>query len=1057
MIVTLDPHRLRKAIAAVGANQTSIARLSGVSRAQLSRLLAGNEARVRQSTLTQLARALRVGPDALAVGGPIACYREWLAEEAGYVDFRGFGMPSVQRQPIQEVFVDLAVEEDIGECQKDCSPGESRSRSLRRPSDRTTTATRCVLDHDRVIVLGSPGGGKTTLLRFLAYSSATTAAEQAETPIYVRLPELCRGQKLDEDFDLVNFLAVRSGERGCPDMEVLLRQELADESRRCLVLLDGLDEVCNQEQREWLIRGVQAFVEQYPRNRYAITSRPVGFDAAPWRSQGFSVFRILEYDKTRLECFADKWAAVLSRADNKPYSEVRGRLNHAIFDSPRVRALACNPLILTILVLLNEARGGILPRRRVDLYEKVVDVFLDTWESTKQSVDKFDDTRGIDLDAREFRWLLSDLSLAMQKAERTLAPRWWIAEKIEDYLQHKLGFLLDEAKDACDRVIRYLAQRTALIEERGLGLFGFSHRTLQEYFASRGVIDEADAAPERGVTECLRGYYFHPQWSEVVRLVAAQLTPPMAESLLSSVLDDPDTVGRFLRRGHLLALRCLSDGTSIANRRFISGIFDSLAELGRSRWLGITLEVMEVFADLQGTRLEESANLTLETILETAEHELDAEEYQCLHYWGHGHKAPQCTEERLPESFRTEEAAREITVAVGDKTYPVFHINAKLLAKDPARWHASARRLLEDPNQTLQLKELLVREMGRRVVADRECRMRLRQALCSGEVAPLRAACAEGLAAVTRIRNNIKQLLLRILAQDQDNDVRRACAVALRDIADRDPVVADRLVNILESDQSSVVRSGAATALAKAARLESVIRELLERHLAHDNESDDVRIACACALEPQIADDSALVMTLKSWLQSPGVPRLARTGAQLLAGAMAYEKINWDHKVIEKAENLLMGLENPCSCALESLEAIATAREVRHGLRLENVLRDSLRPLADSIELAFVFGSTARNRQMQDSDIDLFILGDATLKSLSGPLRQAEKLLGRRVNPAIYTRDSFRDRYQRGDPFLLDVCRREKLPVIQKSEEHSQKEFDDELRAMVAEHVASTA
>src|SRR5271157_1522118 len=178
MIVTLDPHRLRKAIAAVGGNQTSIARQSGVSRAQLSRLVAGNEARVRESTLTQLARALGVGPEALLVGGAIACYKRWLAEEAGYVDFRGFGMPSVQRQPIDEVFVDLAVEEDTGEREKDCSPRESRSRSLRRPSDRSTTATRCVLDHDRVIVLGDPGSGKTTLLRFLAYSLAATAADQ---------------------------------------------------------------------------------------------------------------------------------------------------------------------------------------------------------------------------------------------------------------------------------------------------------------------------------------------------------------------------------------------------------------------------------------------------------------------------------------------------------------------------------------------------------------------------------------------------------------------------------------------------------------------------------------------------------------------------------------------------------------------------------------------------------------------------------------------------------------------------------------------------------------
>jgi transcriptional regulator with XRE-family HTH domain len=255
MIVTLDSHRLREAIVAVGSNQTSIARQSGVSRAQLSRLVAGNEARVRQSTLTQLARALGVGPEALLVGGAVACYKRWLSEEAGYVDFRGFGMPSVQRQPIQDVFVDLAVEEDVGECQADCSLRESRSRNLRRRSNRTT-ATRCVLDHDRVIVLGNPGGGKTTVLRYLAYSVAATAAEPAETPIYVRLPELCRGQKLDEHFDLVNFLAVRSGERGCPDIEVLFRQELANENRRCLVLLDGLDEVSNQEQREWLIRSV---------------------------------------------------------------------------------------------------------------------------------------------------------------------------------------------------------------------------------------------------------------------------------------------------------------------------------------------------------------------------------------------------------------------------------------------------------------------------------------------------------------------------------------------------------------------------------------------------------------------------------------------------------------------------------------------------------------------------------------------------------------------------------------------------------------------------------
>jgi transcriptional regulator with XRE-family HTH domain/predicted nucleotidyltransferase/energy-coupling factor transporter ATP-binding protein EcfA2 len=1058
MIAILDGKRLSAVMETIGETQASIARKSGVSRAQLGRLVSGNEARVRQGTLERLARALDISPDALLVGGAIPRYKRWLAEQAGYIDFRGFGMPTVQRQPIQEVFVDLAVEEEVGECQGECSPRESRLQNLKRRPEGRVPATSCVRNQDRVVILGNPGSGKTTLLRFLAVSSATTEGESTETPIYVRLPEFCRAQELDEGVDLVKFLAARAAERGCPDMEEPLRRELTGEKRPCLVLLDGLDEVGNQEQMDRLIRTVQTFVEEYPRNRYAVASRLVGFDAAPWRSQGFSVFRLLEYDRASLERFAEKWSEVLSRTENKPLKEVRERLNRAIFSSPRVRALASSPLILTILVLLNEARGGVLPRRRVDLYEKVVDVFLETWESNKRSVDSFEGTRGIDLDAREFRWLLSDLSLAMQKAERTLAPRWWIAEKIEGYLQHKLGFAPDEAKDVCDRLIRYLAERTGLVEERGLGLFGFSHRTLQEYFASLGVIDEADASPARGVTGCLRGYYFHPQWPEVVRLVAAQLAPPLAESLLASILDDPDPVGRFLRRGPLLVLKCLLDGTSIANRRFVNGVLDSLVEAGKSHWLGIALKVIDVLQHFEGTRLQDSACRTLEAILETAKRELDVEEYQCLYQWVHAcefsGRAVGNLHERL---LSVEAAAGMVDVSLGDAACQVFYVNDALWAENPDKWHASARSLLEDPNQAPQLKQVLLQEMGRRVATDGACRLVLRKILCSAADAPLRVACAEALATVTRGKNNAKRLLLRVLQKDPNDEVRQACAAALRYVAQRDSAIADRLVEVLTSGAPSSVRAGAARGLAKGAASWPAVREQLERRLGCADEQDDVRIACARALKSQMGTDLILVQALKSWLKSPAVPRLQRVAGVLLATAMAEETLDWDHEVIEKVETLLMGLEAPSPAALGSLEAIAMARELRHGLRLENVLRDSLRPVADSIELAFVFGSTARNRQTQESDIDLLIIGEATLKSLSGPLRQAENMLGRRISPVVYTREAFGQRYQRGDPFLLDVYRREKIPVIRRSGEISQKEFEDELRGMVSEQLDSTA
>ena len=226
--------------------------------------------------------------------------------------------------------------------------------------------------------------------------------------------------------------------------------------------------------------------------------------------------------------------------------------------------------------------------------------------------------------------------------------------------------------------MRYLAERTGLVEERGPDLFAFSHRTLQEYFASLGVRDEADASSSRDVTNPLRGYYFHPEWCEVVRLVAAKLTPPLAESVISTILDDPDPVGRFLRRGHLLALRCLSDGTTVANRRLVDSIFNPLANLGKSRWLGITLEVIDVLGSFEGTRLQELAEITTAEILETARGELEESEYECLFEFAHASEVGEAVQGALPEDFKTS-AAAEIEVSVGDRRRPVKCVNAALL------------------------------------------------------------------------------------------------------------------------------------------------------------------------------------------------------------------------------------------------------------------------------------------------------------------------------------------------------------------------------------------
>src|SRR5439155_25738454 len=147
------------------------------------------------------------------------------------------------------------------------------------------------------------------------------------------------------------------------------------------------------------------------------------------------------------------------------------------------------------------------------------------------------------------------LALGMQREVHVLRPQWWVTDFVQTFLLEQMALDADRVKDQSERVVRYLCERTGWLVERGDGMFGFCHRTFQEYFAARGLLLEVEDGGD--IVTLLRPHLFHPQWEEVVVHVAASLSAPRATILVRIILDDPDPAGRFLRRGQLLALRCL--------------------------------------------------------------------------------------------------------------------------------------------------------------------------------------------------------------------------------------------------------------------------------------------------------------------------------------------------------------------------------------------------------------------------------------------------------------------------------------------------------------------
>lgn len=106
-------------------------------------------------------------------------------------------------------------------------------------------------------------------------------------------------------------------------------------------------------------------------------------------------------------------------------------------------------------------------------------------------------------------------------------------------------------------------------------------------------------------------------------------------------------------------------------------------------------------------------------------------------------------------------------------------------------------------------------------------------------------------------------------------------------------------------------------------------------------------------------------------------------------------------------------------------------RIVTKTVGLIDPLRAALRPLSKRIDLAFVYGSIPRGEDRVESDIDLLVVAsDLILEDLFKRLAPAERMLGRKINPTLYTPDELARRRKNGSPFLKKVFGGETIVVI---------------------------
>jgi energy-coupling factor transporter ATP-binding protein EcfA2 len=456
---------------------------------------------------------------------------------------------------------------------------------------RRVSANDALREHQRIVILGDPGAGKTTLLKYITVAfaqkqSGKLGLNEDRLPIFVRLYDyVAKKAERREDFSLVRYLYTQAEEHLLLKLEPgFFESEL--ERGNCCVCLDGLDELGGAGLRREVSNAVAALANRYPRNRFIITSRIVGYEEAPLDRREFAHHTILSLTDDDIREFVKKWYT----AREKNPASARERAEHltkTIMSEPRIKSLAANPLMLTIIALVHRIEAE-LPHERVKLYDKCVTALVETWEKVK----------GFTVEDRERpyykyrRRLLEQLAFWMHSQSRTTGRAREVKEG--DLELQLIRFLLDNpklqlddesARQEAQAFIALAKSRTGLLIEWGEGVYTFTHLTFQEYLAACDI-EHRLAHSIDAIWDEIKPRLHDSHWREVILLLLGSLNKFERHSteLIRRIYENTDEYENVLHWHLFLAARTIADRIEV-DAALHNKIVDELLKIVRSDWM----------------------------------------------------------------------------------------------------------------------------------------------------------------------------------------------------------------------------------------------------------------------------------------------------------------------------------------------------------------------------------------------------------------------------------------------------------------------------------------
>ncbi|NER22833.1 MAG: NACHT domain-containing protein [Symploca sp. SIO1C2] len=755
-----------------------------------------------------------------------------------------------------------------------------------------------------LVILGDPGSGKSMLLQYLALNWARSPLDNA---IELRIPLLIelRTYILDRNTggckDLLDFLD--KGNVICRLNPHRLQERL--KAGKVLVMFDGLDEVFEPRQREKVITDIHRFTNEYPKVRVIVTSRIIGYKPQRLRDAEFRHFLLQDLDSRQIQDFIHRWHQ-LTFTDEADKLRKRERLQRAIDTSKAIRELAENPLLLTMMAILN--RNQELPRDRPELYLQASRVLLHQWD-VEQKLLADPQLNAVTIDYKDKQAMLRQIAYFMQGADKGLAGNLIRGNNLEgllfDYIESlKVG----NARTIARLLIEQLRSRNFILCFLGGDVYAFVHRTFLEYFCAWEYVWQFQQTQTLSIeqlkTEVFGKHWQDESWQEVLQLIAgmidAKFVGQIIEYLIEQKIDKRDFLDKYRRlkaegvKKLLLAANCLGE---VRNKNAIVPISTRLQallikELEQEYPYKFDAEAASVIVNAIATvwqdapqmlkwlkscvQLDNLSSFIPESAVKAiAQHwKDDPDTLPLLKQWAQSDN----------NSNVRQAAVRELAKGWKDEPDTLPLIQQRAQSDDnwlvrQAAVQEIARGWKDEPD-TLPLLKQWVQFDKYRVVQyaavealakgwkdDPETLTLIKQRAQSNKHSGARRAAVEALAKGWKDDPETLPLLKQRAQSDEDMWVRRAAVEALAKDWKDDPETLALIKQQVQSDEDSWVRRAAVEALAKGWKDDPETLALIKQQVQSDEDSW-VRRAAVEALANGWRDKPDTLPLLKQWVQS---------------------------------------------------------------------------------------------------------------------------------------------------------------------------------------------